>query len=351
MKPFPSQTNASTRCERSSLAAAASRPAPAATVRRSERQSTSVATPVYVSSTRARLDTGLPSATTAVCEFTSIQRWRRRHERQETLLRTPRLAAGPRTLRLSRLDDSFTDTEARMTAQFEVAFIPRKAGPFSPANSVSGIDFLFAVFPCCSQHCKLHTLDPILRDREREGRERKIFRRRRAQPETAKSRCSSTRRPSPSCNTPYSSILLAVEQEPPHTRLASPRYATSTANRTLRGRFSATSFIVIRTPRLVWIMLPNRQKVDISVRSIHILWAMYHTPLGRSQAAGWRVARAHAKRHVSPSIKSLTRQLHTHSRSPSRRRSSSRSTARSPPRRTSSPTSSRCVLLPPPRFS
>ena len=83
---------------------------------------------------------------------------------------------------------------------------------------------------------------------------------------------------------------------------------------------------------------------------IHILWATYPTPLGRSQAAGWRVARAHPKRHVSPSIKSLTRQLHTHSRSPSRRRSSSRSTARSPPRRTSSPTSSRCVLLSSPRF-
>lgn len=125
--PKWADTNASTRCKLSSLAAAARRPAPVATVRRSKRRSTSVAMPVYVWSARARLDIGLPAAATAVCEFISIQRWRRRRKRRETLLRTPRLAAGPRTLLLSSLDDSFTDTVARLTVQFEVAFIPRKA--------------------------------------------------------------------------------------------------------------------------------------------------------------------------------------------------------------------------------
>ena len=137
-------------------------------------------------------------------------------------------------------------------------YLQRKAGP---GEGISRASFA----ECCSEalHCFLRSAMDDVRMRNacvflplgatgtcvaKTRRERKIFRRRRAQPETAKSRCSSTRRSSPSCNTRYSSILPAAEQVPPHTRLASPRYATSTANRTLRGRFSAPSFIVIRTP-------------------------------------------------------------------------------------------------------
>ena len=69
--------------------------------------------------------------------------------------------------------------------------------------------------------------------------EEKVFsspHRRRA--ETAKSRCSSTRRSSPSCNIRYSSNRLAVAPQSSHARLVSPRCAICSANRTLRGRES-----------------------------------------------------------------------------------------------------------------